>query len=374
VINITAQQQQISEENIAQKMAKTNLRTQKEILPLEIVSAYDLQRKEIEPVQFIVDELLPYGLSIIASPPKQGKSFFALDLCIAVAEGKNFLGKKTNQCEVMYFALEDSLNRLNERTSRIMNGKDYPKGLYFSIECSTLNNGLEEQMDILIKEHPGIKLVVFDTLQYIRSGSKSRNENAYQSDYNEMKVLKSLAAKHNICILLIHHSRKESNPNDPFANISGTYGINGAMDCMITIVKENRADKQAKMSICGRDVEYGEYMIEFDSEHGKWKLTGTVEDYQEQLAKEQYNQNPIVNTIKKLVSTNSGRWMGKISDIISYSKYYGISISDSPKKIGKDIHKVNQLLYQYDGIACAVKTNGNATKTYEYKLDIPFKT
>lgn len=354
--------------NPSEKMAQS-----KAVKPLELVNARDLQGMDIKPVQFIVEDILPHGLSIIASPPKQGKSWFALDLCIAVAEGRNFLGKKTNQCEVLYFALEDSYNRLNDRTGRITDGQDYPNGLYYTIECGTLSNGLEEQIDLFMKDHPYTKLIVFDTLQYIRSGSKSKSENAYQTDYNEMKILKALAVKHDICILLVHHSRKESNPNDPFSNISGTYGINGAMDAMITITKQERADKQAKMSICGRDVEYGEYIIEFNSDKGLWQLTGTAEEYQAQREEDKYNQNPIVYTIKKLVNTNDGKWAGTISEIISSSNYFGASIYDSTKKVSRELANLNKLLYQYDKISCIVRTNGNATKKYEYRLDIPFK-
>lgn len=353
--------------NVSETMAKA-----KGIKPLETVNARDLQGMEIKPVQFIVEDILPHGLSIIASPPKQGKSWFALDLCIAVAEGKNFLGKKTNQCEVLYFALEDSYNRLNDRTSRITDGQDYPKGLYYTLECNTLSNGLEEQINLFMKEHPGVKLIVFDTLQYIRSGSKSKTENAYQADYNEMKIIKAIAAQYDLCILLVHHSRKESNPSDPFSNISGTYGINGAMDCMITITKQERSDKQAKMSICGRDVEYGEYIIEFNSDRGIWKLTGTAEEYETQREEEFYKQSPVVSTIKKLIQTGGGKWIGTISEIISSSNYFGTPIYDSSKKIGKELPNINALLHQYDGISCAVRTNGNATKRYEYRIDLPF--
>lgn len=327
---------------------------------------------EIAPIQFIVEDILPHGLSIIASPPKQGKSWFALDLCIAVADGKTFLGKRTNKCEVLYFALEDSYNRLNNRTERITNGLDYPEGLFFSIECATLTNGLEEQVNQFMQEHPNTKLIVFDTLQYIRGGSKGKNDNAYQADYNEMKIVKGLATKYDICILLVHHSRKESNPNDPFSNISGTYGINGAMDAMITITKENRSDRQAKMSICGRDVEYNDYMIEFDSERGTWKLTGTVEDYQMKQEEKNYNSDPIVHTLKKLISTNGDKWSGKLTDIISSSQYFGTPIHDTAKKLAIRLPKINDLLYEHDKIECHIKTNGNAPKTYEYYIENPW--
>ena len=41
---------------------------------LRTVTARELQLKDIPPVRFIVDGLIPAGLSILASPPKYGKS------------------------------------------------------------------------------------------------------------------------------------------------------------------------------------------------------------------------------------------------------------------------------------------------------------
>ena len=344
----------------------------KKIEQLKLTSASDLQAMDIQPVQFIVENILPYGLNIIASPPKSGKSFFVLNLCLAAAEGKKFLGHKVQECEVLYFALEDSLNRLNERTEKMTKGKMFPEKLYFSLECSTLGNGLEEQIEQAIKDHPGIKLVVFDTLQYIRSGSKSRTETTYQADYNEMKMIKAIASRHDISILLVHHSRKEQSPGDPFAGISGSYGINASMDCMITLTKENKSDKQTKMSICGRDVLYEDFILEFDTSQGIWNLTGTADEYREQKDYEEYDNSPVSHTIKKLVETNDGSWKGKISEIISSSSYIKPIIHDNAIKVGKDMKKYCEWLEKYDNITCQTINNGNAGKVYEFKIENPF--
>ncbi len=55
------------------KPDKAEANKQKEFKPLEIISAIDLKNKEIEPIQFIVDNMLPQGLSLICSPPKYRK-------------------------------------------------------------------------------------------------------------------------------------------------------------------------------------------------------------------------------------------------------------------------------------------------------------
>ena len=41
---------------------------------LVTISAAELQKKNIPPIRFIVDGLLPAGLNILASPPKYGKA------------------------------------------------------------------------------------------------------------------------------------------------------------------------------------------------------------------------------------------------------------------------------------------------------------
>ncbi|MEA4934565.1 MAG: hypothetical protein VB071_13435 [Lawsonibacter sp.] len=55
-----------------------------------------------------------------------------------------------------------------------------------------LRCGLEQRIERFLKEQPGTALIVIDTLQRIR----------------DLGILKELADKHRIAILLIHHLRK----------------------------------------------------------------------------------------------------------------------------------------------------------------------
>ena len=64
---------------------------------------------------FIVDRLLPIGLNLLCGSSKIGKSWLALYLAISVAKDNTFLGFNTNKSSVLYYALEDTKNRLYER-------------------------------------------------------------------------------------------------------------------------------------------------------------------------------------------------------------------------------------------------------------------
>ena len=54
---------------------------------LETITAEDLQNRTYEPTHFLVDELIPEGLHILAGAPKIGKSWLAL--CFAYASRRD---------------------------------------------------------------------------------------------------------------------------------------------------------------------------------------------------------------------------------------------------------------------------------------------
>ena len=71
-------------------------------------TAAALQRRDFAPLKFVVQEVLPEGLTLLAGAPEIGKSWLALDIAIAVAAGRFCLGGQgVDQGEVLYLALED---------------------------------------------------------------------------------------------------------------------------------------------------------------------------------------------------------------------------------------------------------------------------
>ena len=74
---------------------------------LETVDAEELMATPYAPKKFVVSDMLPEGLILLCGPSKIGKSWFVLQLCLAVALGKKFLGHEIMQCDVLYLALEE---------------------------------------------------------------------------------------------------------------------------------------------------------------------------------------------------------------------------------------------------------------------------
>ena len=166
---------------------------------LETINAEDLQNRTYEPTPFLVDELIPEGLHILAGAPKIGKSWLALWLCLYVAQGQALWNFATTQGEALYLSLEDSFQRIQTRLFDLT--EDAPPTLHFAIMADTLKHGLEQQIEQFLMEHPTMKLVVIDTLQRVRgTGSDS---NLYANDYHDIGILKQLADRRQIAILLM---------------------------------------------------------------------------------------------------------------------------------------------------------------------------
>ena len=146
---------------------------------LQTIDADTLQSTAYEPAFFVVDDLLPQGLHLLAGAPKIGKSWLALWLCLCAAQGKPLWTFATRPCEVLYLCLEDSFQRIQSRLFDLT--EDAPPTLHFAVMSQQLHNGLVEQIEQFLKEHPQTKLIVIDTLQRIRTAGNDANPYAASS-------------------------------------------------------------------------------------------------------------------------------------------------------------------------------------------------
>ena len=328
-------------------------------------SAYELDTMDIKPPEFIVENMIPTGLSLLASPTKYGKSWAMLQLCRSVALGTEFLGHKCNKHDCLYLALEDSKARLQSRQKKQGNGQRSPKGLFYSIKAPTLDKMrlityLAEQID----ENPNIKLIVIDTLQKVRSHVIDKNTNDYANDYKELSILKEFADDNKIAILLVHHSRKMADPNDPFNNILGSTGIQGVLDTMIVLYKAKRGDDNTTIEMTGRDIPSSSTIISLDKREGTgsflWEVVGTPEEQQALKEKRDYEDNLLVRTIKLIVDKYPSGWKGKASELIN--AIYDVTGHAYPggyTSIGREVQALKSKLYAKSSIIVETSRSGN---------------
>lgn len=327
---------------------------------LDTITAAELQQKDIPPIKFIVDKLLTVGLNILASPPKYGKSWMVLALCLAVAAGGRFLGYTTNQCGCLYLALEDSQRRLKSRMNKLLAGKAAPAGFHFATMAHSMDDGLFDELEGFIKGHPDTGLIVIDTLQCVRGATRGK-EGAYAADYREVGALKAFADKHNVAVLLVHHLRKMRDDGDPFNMISGTNGIMGAADTTMVLVKEKRGNDNATFSAIGRDIESIDVVLRFNKATCYWENLGDADWFTQQQNRLAYQDSPIVKTILELLKQSAdNRWTGTTQQLLEAGRYIARTLlADSARSLSNKLKELDNLLMEYDGIAHERKSNGS---------------
>lgn len=334
---------------------------------LKVISAPELQKAKLPPIRFLVEGMLPEGTSMVTAASKVGKSWMVLHMGLCIATGTSFMGHKANQCGVLYLALEDSLGRLQDRMNKILDGRSAPSLFYFTTEAPTLDDGLLDILDGHVKQHPDTRLIIIDTLQKIRGQALPR-ESSYAQDYREMGAIKSHMDKGGISVFFVHHNRKMKDDDDPFNMISGTNGIMGAADTIWVITKDKRTDDSATLHITGRDVPQSDTVVRFNKDTWRWDAVGDAGWLAEQQARQEYDESPVVKTIKRLLEQSpERRWDGTAKDLMEAGKYIARTyIAPTAAKLGYAIKALDKPLFDYDGIIHSATANGNAGKRHSF--------
>ena len=81
---------------------------------LQTVNAETLLYEPLEKPSFVVDSLIPTGLSLFCGSQKIGKSWLMLKLCLCVSQGIPLWDMPTMEGDVLYLCLEDTFCRMQD--------------------------------------------------------------------------------------------------------------------------------------------------------------------------------------------------------------------------------------------------------------------
>ncbi|MBQ4059479.1 MAG: AAA family ATPase [Lachnospiraceae bacterium] len=258
----------------------------------------------------IVENLIYPGTYILAGAPKVGKSFFVAQLAYHIATGQKLWDYEVKQSTVLYLALEDDHRRLQKRMCRMF-GVDGTANLHFAITSKKLGEGLEDQLEEFIDKHPNTRIIIIDTLQKIRQGGNDTY--SYANDYECVGYLKKFADQKEICLLIVHHTRKQQ-ASDKFDMISGTTGILGCADGAFILQKEKRTDSTATLDIVGRDqCDQKLYLV-----RNQEKLFWELDHAETELWKAP--PDPIVLKISEFITNENPKWSGTASELVEILK------------------------------------------------------
>ncbi|MEM1318501.1 MAG: AAA family ATPase [Pseudomonadota bacterium] len=175
-----------------------NAREKRRATP-EWVSAMGLCRQEFPAIKYVMPGYIAEGCTLFAGKPKLGKSWFCLDIALAVASGGVCLGNvKCDQGDVLYLALEDKMRRLQTRIKRVWQTEDLrcvpvPSKLELATEWPRANDGGIDFIREWIEEKPEARLVIVDVLAMFKTVARGGEQTLYETEYMAIKELQTLA-------------------------------------------------------------------------------------------------------------------------------------------------------------------------------------
>jgi hypothetical protein len=224
-------------------------------------TADQLMAAQFPEPKWAVPGILAEGVSVLAGPPKVGKSWLSLGLGLSVAAGGNaFDSVPVQGGPVLYLALEDTPRRLQTRMGKLLGGQPAPAGLTLVTEGPSFPQGGTEAIAQWLERNPDARMVVIDVFAKMR-GPAPAGISAYDADYVAVGYGKRLADHYGVAVVLVHHVRKAG--SDDFL-----------------VLKRARGQADGILHVTGRDVDEAEYALSFQPASDAWHLLdGPVTDH-----------------------------------------------------------------------------------------------
>lgn len=182
-------------------------------------------------VDWLVDGILTAGgVSLLVGQPKSGKSTITRQLTMSVMRGQPFFGREVKKGKVLYLALEEQEEILNEQFQTLGINKDDDMIIHVG---GVFGDKVIEELKSAI-EHYSPSLVIIDTLLLFTTC----NPNDYREVNTELAKIRAVARETNSHICAIHHQNKREDKGTE--SILGSNAIHGAVDCAILLNKKGR--------------------------------------------------------------------------------------------------------------------------------------
>jgi hypothetical protein len=234
----------------------------------------ELMGARLGETQWVVPDLLPAGLALLAGPPKLGKSWMVLDIAISVAAGRPVLGRSVEQGDVLYLALEDNWRRLQGRSRILLGDTPPPAGLELWTRAGKLGGDLVAEVEEWIDGQEAPRLVIIDTLGRVQGTSAwvDSKDGGYADAVEALAELQTLASERHVALVVITHTKKGgwSDGADPLEAVLGSQGYAGTADAVL-VLKRERGSAAGELFVTGREVD--EELTEavwFDRDSCRW--------------------------------------------------------------------------------------------------------
>jgi hypothetical protein len=185
------------------------------------------------PVKWMVEDMICQGdINLLIGEPGIGKSWFTMDLAIAIAGGKDtFLSHRINKHgRVLYIDEENPEDLVYQRMTKLGMTKDVAKNIRY---ISNAGIRLDRDPDTLLEEAFSFDpiLIVLDSLTRLHTEDEN-NAGAISKLFND--AIKPLSREAGAAVLLIHHVNKTDSPSG-YKRSRGSGDITGSPDAAFDV-------------------------------------------------------------------------------------------------------------------------------------------
>lgn len=193
-------------------------------------------------VDWLLEGVFPEnGFLVIFGAPGAGKSFLAIDLCMAFAWGfEQWFGRDIKPCSVSYVCLEgEGSFKYRLKAWEKQNKKNIPDNFVLYIDQFKLvtenDKDLNDLADAIMHDAGKNGLIVIDTLARALNGENINESKDMNKIIDSCKKLQTLT---NSAVLLVHHCGK-----DPSKGMMGSNNLLGGGDGVIEVTYSNNQRK-----------------------------------------------------------------------------------------------------------------------------------
>lgn len=266
-----------------------------------------------KPAEWLVRDLLPRaGLVVVYGDSGSGKSFFMLDVTMAIARGADWRGRPVAKGRVVYVVAEGATGFAKRFQAYCEHHGLDPETVdihFLADSFSLATSGDATELLKTLQTLGRLDMVVIDTYARVMAGS---NENDAKDVGEAVKQCDKLHRGTGALIVLVHHSGK-----DATKGARGSGALRAAADAEIQVVKtrEYRAATITKMKDGADDAEYQfrlhETVLGTDAEG--FLITSCVVEQRENQARRVVVEKPLTR-IQQIVLNTLGTVGGLTGD------------------------------------------------------------
>lgn len=191
----------------------------------------------LPPPRWLIPGVLTEGsLAAVYGAPESGKSFFAVDMAMAVSGGLEWHGRAVEQGGVLYIAAEGAPGIGKRMRAWKINRSAQGHPFNFHLMRDEINFAAEKDGSVrafvraVVDELGPLKLIVIDTLNQTAAGA---DENSAKDMSRYIASMKRLRDETGAAVIVVHHSGK-----DVSKGMRGSTALLGAMDTTVEVERD----------------------------------------------------------------------------------------------------------------------------------------